>query len=200
MKNNEEEIWTLIDTKEIDLGGKHHKHEVRNYYVSNFGRCKVNDKIRVFKEIDENRYYCFAGKRVHVWVATLYIPNPENKLCVDHIYGNKHNNRADNLRWATYAENTNNPITKARYIETINKPEHRQYLSNRVKQQWEDNYDSMVESTHTDKWRASNKEFHKKQEYRDNMSKKLKGRTSPTKGRQRMTYIDKNNKVRYKFE
>lgn len=150
MKNNEEEIWTLIDTKVI--GKNQFVKEVRNYYVSNLGRCRINDRICNFKKVG---YYVFHKKRVHQWVAEIYVPNPDNKPCVDHIDTNIHNNRADNLRWATYAENTNNPISKAKYIETINKPEHRQYLSDRVKKQWEDNYDKMIESTHTDKWIAS---------------------------------------------
>lgn len=43
--------------------------------------------------------------RVHRIVADTYIPNPENKLEVNHIDGNKQNNMLCNLEWVTRSEN-----------------------------------------------------------------------------------------------
>ena len=42
---------------------------------------------------------------VHRLVAKTFIPNPDTKLCVDHIDEHKINNSVDNLRWCTREEN-----------------------------------------------------------------------------------------------
>ena len=45
-------------------------------------------------------------QRVHRLVASKFIDNPFNKKCVNHKDGNKLNNDASNLEWATHSENT----------------------------------------------------------------------------------------------
>lgn len=56
----------------------------------------------------------FKHKSIHRLLAEAFIPNPENKPCIDHIDGNPRNNSLSNLRWCTVKENSNNPITKWR--------------------------------------------------------------------------------------
>ena len=47
---------------------------------------------------------------LHRLVALQFIPNPENKLTVDHINRIRDDNRVINLRWATYKEQQENAI------------------------------------------------------------------------------------------
>ena len=74
---------------------------------------------------------CKNGKKktfkVHRLLATAFIPNPENKRCIDHINGVRDDNRLVNLRWVTYSENMygfrSNPaqiITKGSICKTRN--------------------------------------------------------------------------------
>lgn len=42
---------------------------------------------------------------VHRALATLFVPNPDDKPHVNHIDGRKQNNGPSNLEWATHAEN-----------------------------------------------------------------------------------------------
>ncbi len=46
--------------------------------------------------------------KVHRLVAETYLPNPENKLEIDHINRNPSDNRVENLRWVTRTENNRN--------------------------------------------------------------------------------------------
>ena len=42
---------------------------------------------------------------IHRLVAEAFLPNPDGKLEVDHIYGMRFDNCADNLRWLSLKDN-----------------------------------------------------------------------------------------------
>lgn len=73
------------------------------YKVSNFGRIKSLRKNKVLKQtINKRDGYLYVGickdgkrknRKVHRLIAETFMSNPKNKPTVNHIDGNKFNNK-----------------------------------------------------------------------------------------------------------
>lgn len=87
-------MWKTIDKKP-------------NYEVNVLGQVRNKKTGRVLKQSKRKDGYCqvMLGRKtvplyIHRLVAETFIPNPKNMSQVDHINGDKSDNRLENLRWS----------------------------------------------------------------------------------------------------
>lgn len=84
-------VWIIRKQDEIEIGTGD-KGIYKKYFV---------------KEVNKAFY-------LHRIVATAFIPNPQKKEAVNHIDGNRHNNKVENLEWVTHRENIVNSYKRRR--------------------------------------------------------------------------------------
>ncbi len=100
------------------------------YQVSNLGRVKslerlvtprpgvaytrpeqiikhnYGSKIKGYPNLNLCRDGRVVNALIHRLVAQAFIPNPDNKRCINHIDGDKNNFKISNIEWVTHSENT----------------------------------------------------------------------------------------------
>lgn len=107
--------WSYIDIEELTgevwkqvpdgvLKGKRDA----PYQASNMGRLKNKFDHLIEGTWHEDDYILVCKQiRLHRVIAFTFIPNkePQSKIYVNHINGNRQDNRAENLEWSTQKEN-----------------------------------------------------------------------------------------------
>lgn len=83
-----------------------------NYFISNLGRFKSNNKILKLNLNARGYLYCNISTnckvtkvKIHRLVAIYFVDNPYTKDTVNHIDGNKLDNNYLNLEWLSRKEN-----------------------------------------------------------------------------------------------
>lgn len=102
--NENEERQVIIDN------------ELTYYSINKLGQVKNLNTKKFLKGTNLHSYIYVnltVGKKrknraVHQLVAQAFLPNPNNYTIVDHINGDRQDNRVENLRWASALENANN--------------------------------------------------------------------------------------------
>ena len=86
-----------------------------NYSVSSMGEIRNDKTNKILKQSHNNKgyMYCYIKRddgvykncQVHRLVAKTFIPNINDKPCVNHKDYNPSNNNVENLEWVTHSEN-----------------------------------------------------------------------------------------------
>ena len=106
---------------------------IKNYFVCSEGFVYNKQGLKLKTQLSRDGYEMISfwqkGENksrtfsVHRLVAITLLPNPDDLPCVNHIDGNKRNNKIENLEWCTYSHNTTHSfelgLQKPRFGEDV---------------------------------------------------------------------------------
>ena len=123
------EIWKDIPGYEgmYQISSEGRVKSLEHYAKNGVGRRKVRERIlktylagsgRLYRYIKLHKDNVVETFLIHRLVGEAFIPNPDNKPCIDHIIpvSEGGGDNVDNLRWVTNEENMANEITKEHLI------------------------------------------------------------------------------------
>jgi len=111
------------------------------YEINKLGvvrRKYKNGNISILKHsLGNNGYFNITienrkKKNIHRLLCEVFIDNPNNLPCVDHINRNRQDNRLENLRWVSHQENCCNKTQQGSISQTKDKVKDKIYVGYRV--------------------------------------------------------------------
>jgi len=93
--------------------------------VSNFGEVYRNNELFECKLNNSGYLKITHGIPLHKVVAELFLGKKPDNYVIDHIDGNKLNNRVDNLRYCSQKDNIHNPITYKHFLDYLHSDKHK---------------------------------------------------------------------------
>lgn len=102
------EVSNLGNIKRLDTITRYKSSGVRNYPGRMLKQEVILDGYSRVVLMKEGKKKRFMSHRI---VAEIFVPNPYNKSFVNHINGDRLDNRAENLEWCTREENERHAVS-----------------------------------------------------------------------------------------
>ena len=105
-----------------------YENKYKIYKNGDIESCYKNGNTKILKQSNRDGYFIISlskkGQRkkcfyIHRLIGIYFIPNPNNKECIDHRDGNPSNNSIENLKWCSHSENMLNKKNYGKYKKGV---------------------------------------------------------------------------------